>query len=593
MRCCRAAAWRAALLAVALVVAVALFGVARVKVLVAATAAAAARGETLRPTSKLALRLPVAAGTWSPQAALVEGTAGRMSSAEVLCTFAEPRQVADASGPGTHTVWAVNVDRQAATRVAPALTRDALARAEAALPALCVWSSLCIDPAHGVHTLAPTANQSTTTTTRAAAAAAAAAKLDGLTPWAAPAWRPPTVLLSSTPEATTLWRTDTCTLYVQRVTRAESLPHFLYTVALPAIAVRLAQGATTTTTTTCAVWAVEGLVPRRAVPFAWLGFTHVLPLARALPLPPTPPRRCDTWAGLCTDEDASDSADSSLLLPLAWPLAAAEGTPGSAAPVCFARAVVGTGATVVRTADGRAERIHPPRAVFAEARRLALAHVAAAVRDGVLPPLAHRDHQHDNHGAAAAVTAPAPVVLVLDGPDPRRLLNAAALVATLEEAGVRAQLLWVDDGRGGRPADDDDGGGGGGEAEIGGWDARAWAHTLRAVAAATVVVAAHGPAASHALWLPAGGTLIEVFPLGVHDPFYARAMQAQGVWYAAWHCGDAWCDVANSLARGLAVVAHLPKLVQLVHTALARAAAGAVPPVPSPSVPPSPPSPAL
>jgi hypothetical protein len=155
-----------------------------------------------------------------------------------------------------------------------------------------------------------------------------------------------------------------------------------------------------------------------------------------------------------------------------------------------------------------------------------------------------------------------PVVVVVERRGTRRWLNVHEVVRAVRVALPDALVVPV---------------------ALEGWPVGA---QVRLFARATVVVAVHGNALGHLLWMaPAHSHVIEVFQLGYRTAFFEELAVATGVGYHPVRCADPACADAAELDAGLpakarSVAAPLPAL-RTALAAVASAVASAHAPAPT------------
>ena len=388
---------------------------------------------------------------------------------------------------------------------------------------MCEWTDMCVDARRGV--FVPDVEGEGTLERRATdprrAADGALANLrtaDGPHDYY---WEP--VLASLAADDAVHVVDAACTLYVQLTMYPYHLSHFLYNVALPALATRMAtegRDAHPTGRQPCSVWAPVRLFdaerePRWRAPieFAWLNFSHVLPMAMS--------------NALLADDVASGDLFHSFQRIVPVPSVMPADLAGR--PACFRRTVLGTGNTCPLANCAS----KPAPAVYEEARRLAYAFADQTEASSSSDPPPPR--------------ARGPVVVLVEREDTRRVANHADLLAGLRASGVNARSVTL--------------------------KGASFADQVNLFRDAAVLLAPHGNANGNLLWMPPDGTLIEMFGFNYTRVFFEGIAREMGVRYMAWRCMDPSCSAGNA---GLPqfyhdMVVSVPDVIALVHRALTPA----------------------
>jgi hypothetical protein len=420
--------------------------------------------------------------------------------------------------PGTRRVPAQALQPHAVcTEAADGVTEEERRRTR-----MCTWRDLCVDARHGVfvpdvHAPDGTRRLAPRATDPRHAAVGAHVNLRTIESARDYFWEPVLAAPAAAPDGLVDYA-GACVLYVQLATYPYHLSHFLYNVALPALATRMAtEAAMRDRPPPCAVWAPVKLFDaeleprwRRPLEFAWLNFTQVMPMALSNAL-------------LVDDVLEGDLFhDFQRIVPVPSVTAADL----AVRPTCFARTVLGTGS---RCAVSHCAS-RPDPAVYAEARRLAFAFV-------------------DGSGDPGAPRSPAGgLVVLVERKETRRVINHVALLAALRAAGIDVRSVTL--------------------------SGATFAEQVTLFRDAAVVLAPHGNANGNILWMAPGGTLIEMFAFEVAATFFEDIAHELGVRYMAWRCMDRSCIAPGQehlkdklFYRDMLV--SVPEVVQLVHSALA------------------------
>lgn len=132
--------------------------------------------------------------------------------------------------------------------------------------------------------------------------------------------------------------------------------------------------------------------------------------------------------------------------------------------------------------------------------------------------LYERIHQSRLWGMQGPATA-LHMVLVIRRDDRRRILNLAALLATLRGLSLTLRVVAFED--------------------------YSLAEQIRIVQRADILVAVHGAALSHLFFMRTETAVIEIFPYGFHKTIYRNLAAVVGVQYASWQCPRSSCSTLD------------------------------------------------